>query len=78
MRKAEGYDIVQNNDFMRGYIEQFSKVSIDNDIPAMLSFFFIQGQIAAPYLRIYWDETHLDPRVHMFWIQPSRTGESIA
>tara|TARA_R100001460_G_scaffold101895_2_gene146069 strand:+ start:1582 stop:2991 length:1410 start_codon:yes stop_codon:yes gene_type:complete len=78
MRKAEGYDIVQNNDFMRGYIEQFSKVSIDNDIPAMLSFFFIQGQIAAPYLRIYWDETHLDPRVHMFWIQPSRTGKSIA
>jgi hypothetical protein len=53
-------------------------VSIDNDIPGMLSFFFVQGQVAGPYVRIPWDQAHLDPRVHCFWIQSSRTGKSIA
>lgn len=78
MRKAIEYAVVEKYPFFKGYVEQFGKVSIDNDIPAMLSFFFIQGQIAAPYVRIPWDATHLDPRVHSFWIQPSRTGKSIA
>ena len=61
-----------------GYVDRFSRTSIDNDIPAMLSFFYIQGQIAAPFIRIPWDASHLDPRVHVFWIQPSRTGKSVA
>ena len=42
------------------------------------SFFFIQGQVALPYVRIPTGDSHLDPRVHVFWIQPSRTGKSIA
>ena len=78
MRRATEYAVVDKYPFFKGYVEEFGKVSIDNDIPAMLSFFFIQGQIAAPYVRIPWDATHLDPRVHSFWIQPSRTGKSIA
>jgi hypothetical protein len=78
MRKATDYQVVNKFDFFKGYVEEFGRVSIDNDIPAMLSFFFIQGQVAAPYVRIPWDSTHLDPRVHCFWIQPSRTGKSIA
>mgnify|MGYP003134089419 FL=1 len=78
MRKATEYAAVNKYPFFKGYVQEFGKVSIDNDIPAMLSFFFIQGQIAAPYVRIPWDATHLDPRVHAFWIQPSRTGKSIA
>ena len=78
MRKAIEYQAVDKFDFFKGYVNEFGRVSIDNDIPAMLSFFFIQGQVAAPYVRIPWDSTHLDPRVHAFWIQPSRTGKSIA
>ena len=78
MRRATEYAVVDKYPFFKGYVEEFGKVSIDNDIPAMLSFFFIQGQVAAPFVRIPWDATHLDPRVHSFWIQPSRTGKSIA
>ena len=78
MRKAIEYQAVDKFDFFKGYVNEFGRVSIDNDIPAMLSFFFIQGQVAAPYVRIPWDATHLDPRVHCFIIQPSRTGKSIA
>ena len=69
MRRAVDYQAVQKFDFFRGYVDQFGEVSIDNDIPAMLSFFFIQGQVAAPYVRLPWGNTHLDPRVHCFWIE---------
>ena len=78
MREALSYQAVSKFPFFEGYVERFGRTSIDNDIPAMLSFFFVQGQIAAPYVRIPWDGSHLDPRVHVFWIQPSRTGKSIA
>ena len=78
MREASDYSAVKKYPFFEGYVERFSRTSIDNDIPAMLSFFYIQGQIAAPFVRIPWDASHLDPRVHVFWIQPSRTGKSVA
>tara|TARA_R100001086_G_scaffold110890_3_gene56525 strand:+ start:31599 stop:33005 length:1407 start_codon:yes stop_codon:yes gene_type:complete len=78
MRDAKSYEVVRKYPFFEGYVERFGRTSIDNDIPAMLSFFFVQGQIAAKYVRIPWDGSHLDPRVHVFWIQPSRTGKSIA
>jgi hypothetical protein len=78
MREAQDYQAVKQYPVFDGYVERFSRTSIDNDIPAMLSFFYIQGQIAAPFIRIPWDASHLDPRVHVFWIQPSRTGKSVA
>jgi hypothetical protein len=78
MRRAEDYQATQNYPLFKGYLEHFNSISIDNEIPGMLSFFFIQGQIAVPYVRIPWGSTHLDPRVHSFWIQSSRTGKSIA
>ena len=78
MKKATDYTAVQKFPIFRGYLDHFSRVSIDNDIPGMLSFFFIQGQVAVPYVRIHWDQAHLDPRVHCFWIQSSRTGKSIS
>jgi len=78
MREANDYAAVNKYPFFQGYVERFGRTSIDNDIPGMLSFFFIQGQIAAKYVRIPWDASHLDPRVHVFWIQPSRTGKSVA
>ena len=78
MREANDYAAVNKYPFFQGYVERFGRTSIDNDIPGMLSFFFIQGQIAAKYVRIPWDASHLDPRVHVFWIQPSRTGKTVA
>jgi len=78
MRKATEYQAVQKFPLFAGYLEHFNATSIDNDIPGMLSFFYLQGQVAVPYLRIPWGTSHLDPRVHCFWIQSSRTGKSIA
>lgn len=78
MRKAAQYKATQKFKIFKGYIDHFNTISIDNEIPAMLSFFFLQGQISAPYIRIAWGNTHLDPRIHVFWIQSSRTGKSIA
>lgn len=78
MKQVQQYAIVKKNPIFRGYLEHFGNTSIDNDIPGMLSFFFIQGQLAVPYVRIPWGASHLDPRVHAFWIQSSRTGKSIA
>ena len=78
MKRVDQYAIVKKHPIFRGYLEHFGNTSIDNDIPGMLSFFFIQGQLAVPYIRIPWGSSHLDPRVHAFWIQSSRTGKSIA
>jgi|TARA_R110000824_G_scaffold274125_1_gene462829 hypothetical protein len=78
MRTLENYTAINKFPIFKGYIEHFGNTSIDNDIPGMLSFFFVQGQIAVPYVRIPWGSSHLDPRVHTFWIQSSRTGKSIA
>ena len=78
MRALNNYTAIEKFPIFKGYIEHFGNTSIDNDIPGMLSFFFVQGQIAVPYVRIAWGSSHLDPRVHTFWIQSSRTGKSIA
>ena len=78
MKKASEYEAVKKYEVFDGYVKHFGNISMDNDIPAMLSFFFVQGQLAVPYVRIPWGATHLDPRVHSFWIQSSRTGKSIA
>jgi len=72
------YKAVQKFPVLEGYLHHFSQTSMMNEIPGLLSFFFIQGQVALPYVRIPTGDSHLDPRVHVFWIQPSRTGKSIA
>lgn len=78
MRAVSDYTAIEKFPIFKGYIDHFGKVSIDNDVPGMLSFFYIQGQLAVPYLRIPMAMSHLDPRVHVFWIQSSRTGKSIS
>jgi len=78
MRKASEYRASRKYEILKGYTDHFNATSIDNDIPGLLSFFFIQGQVAVPYVRIPWGSSHLDPRNHVFWIQSSRTGKSIA
>jgi len=78
MRRADQYQAAKKFPIFKGFIEHFNQTSIDNDIPGMLSFFFIQGQVSVPYVRIPWGSSHLDTRNHVFWIQSSRTGKSIA
>ena len=70
MREYTDYAAIQKYPIFKGYIEHFRETSMDNDIPGMLSFFFLNGQAAVPYVRIPWGPSHLDPRVHVFWVQP--------
>jgi hypothetical protein len=73
--------VVGNNDgskFIRSYIERFNTVSYFNEYAGLLSFFFAMGQICAPFIRIPIHGTFMDCRVHVYWIQQSRTGKSIA
>ena len=72
------YKAVQKFPILKAYLEHFSLTSMKNEMPALLSFFFIQGQTTLPYVRLPTGDSHLDLRVHVFWIQPSRTGKSIA
>jgi len=76
--KAMNYQAVQKFPILEAYLQHFSRTSMKNEIPGLLSFFFIQGQVLLPYVRIPTGDSHLDSRVHVFWIQPSRTGKSIA
>lgn len=72
------YEAVMRFPILKAYLENFENTSMMNPIPGLLSFFFIQGQITIPYIRLPTGDSHLDLRVHVFWIQPSRSGKSIA
>ena len=76
--RADNYECVHKYPILKGYLEHFKQVSINNEIPGLLSFFFILGQVAIPYVRIPVKGSNLDPRVNMFWIQSTRTGKSAA
>lgn len=76
--RAENYECVKQYPVLRGYLEHFNQFSRNNEIPGLLSFFFILGQAAVPYVRIPVGGSNLDPRVSMFWIQDTRTGKSAA
>ena len=76
--RADNYECVQKYPILKGYLEHFKQVSINNEIPGLLSFFFILGQAAIPYVRIPVKGSNLDSRVNMFWIQSTRTGKSAA
>ena len=78
MKEIKEYTAIKEYPVLDGYLQHFSQTSMNNEIPGLLSFFFIQGQLLLPYVRIPTGDNHLDPRVHVFWIQPSRTGKSIA
>ena len=45
MRPVNSYTAIEKFPVFKGYIERFGKTSIDNDVPGMLSFFFIQGHL---------------------------------
>ena len=77
-RTWEDYTAVKQYPILKQYVERFRKTSFFNETPAILSFFFLQGQAVADYIRIPVWASYLDPRFHVFWIQPTRSGKSIA
>ena len=78
MRKWNQYTAVQKHPILEEYIDRFRQTSFFNEMAGLLSFFYLQGQILVDYIRIPVWASFLDPRVHVFWIQPTRTGKSIA
>ena len=76
--RTTNYRAIEKFPILDAYLHHFSQTSMKNEIPGLLSFFFIQGQTTLPYIRLPTGDSHLDLRVHVFWIQPSRTGKSIA
>ena len=77
-RTWEDYTAVKKYPILRDYVDRFRKTSFYNETPALLSFFFLQGQAVVDYVRIPVWASYLDPRFHVFWIQPTRSGKSIA
>jgi hypothetical protein len=77
-RTWEDYTAVKQYPILKHYVERYRKTSFFNETPAILSFFFLQGQAVADYIRIPVWASYLDPRFHVFWIQPTRSGKSIA
>ena len=81
-RKWYDYTLVktpyEGSKFIKEYIERFNTVSFFNEFAGMLSLFYVVGQVIAPYVRVPIHGTHLDTRVHVYWIQQSRTGKSAA
>ncbi len=81
-RKWNDYTLVNapysGSQFIRQYIERFNTVSFFNEYAGLLSYFFVLGQVLAPYVRIPIHGVWIDCRLHVYWIQESRTGKSIA
>lgn len=81
-RKWDDYGLVnapyEGSKYIRQYIERFNTVSYYNEYAGLLSYFFIIGQVLCPYVRIPIHGSYIDCRLHVFWIQQSRTGKSIA
>jgi len=81
-RKWNDYSLVKTpfdgGQYIKQYIERFSTVSYFNEYAGLLSYFFILGQALCPYVRVPIHGSFIDCRLHVFWIQQSRTGKSIA
>ena len=81
-RKWNDYSLVKapydGGQYIKQYIERFSTVSFFNEYAGLLSYLFIIGQVLAPFVRIPIHGAHIDCRLHVFWVQQSRSGKSIA
>tara|TARA_R110002020_G_scaffold14091_4_gene50145 strand:- start:7683 stop:9110 length:1428 start_codon:yes stop_codon:yes gene_type:complete len=78
VRNWENYEAVQRFPLLRDYIKVSGNVSYYNEMAGLLSFFYAQGQTLVDYVRIPVGGSHQDPRIHLFWIQPTRSGKTIA
>lgn len=77
-RQWDNYEAVQRFPLLKGYINMFNDISYHNEMAGLISFFYVQGQSLVDYLRIPINNSHIDSRIHLFWIQPTRSGKTIA
>jgi len=77
-RQWNQYSVVKEYPMMEEYLERFRTTSFFNEVPGLISFFYLQGQALVDYVRIPVWASALDPRIHVFWIQPTRSGKTIA
>lgn len=77
-RQWNQYTVVKEYPMMKEYLERFRTTSFFNEVPGLISFFYLQGQALVDYARIPVWASALDPRIHVFWIQATRSGKSIA
>ena len=77
-RDWRNYKAVKEFPLLKGYVDMFSDISYHNEMAGLISFLYIQGQALVDYIRIPINNSHLDPRIHLFWIQPTRSGKTIA
>ena len=77
-RQWNQYSVVKEYPIMKDYLDRFRKTSFFNEVPGLISFFYLQGQALVDEIRIPVWASALDPRIHVFWIQATRSGKSIA
>lgn len=77
-RDWQNYKAIQQFPLMKGYVNMFNDISYHNEMAGLISFLYVQGQVAVDYIRIPVNNSHIDPRIHLFWIQPTRSGKTIA
>ena len=77
-RQWNQYRVVKEYPVMKDYLERFRTTSFFNEVPGLISFFYLQGQAVVDEVRIPVWASYLDPRIHVFWIQATRSGKTIA
>ncbi|MAA64961.1 MAG: hypothetical protein CL581_09335 [Alteromonadaceae bacterium] len=77
-RKWTQYTAVKKYPMLKEYLERFNTTSFYNEVPGLISFFYLQGQALVDHVRIPVWASALDPRIHVFWIQATRSGKTIA
>ena len=77
-RQWNQYSVVKEFPVMKDYLDRFRKTSFFNEVPGLISFFYLQGQAVVDEVRIPVWASALDPRIHVFWIQSTRSGKTIA
>ena len=77
-RTWDKYRAVLEYPLLKSYVERFQTTSFFNEKAGLLSFFYLQGQALVDTVRVPVWASALDPRIHVFWIQPTRTGKTIA
>lgn len=77
-RDWKNYRAVREFPLLKGYVDMFSDVSYHNEMAGLISFLYVQGNTLVDYVRIPINNSHIDPRIHLFWVQPTRSGKTIA
>ena len=62
------------------FVREFERVATSysrmNNIPAIISYYSILGNLVQDMIEIPYETTTIDTRVHFCWIQTARTGKT--